>query len=220
MGEWILRLVEDRLGGGAWLALPERIRVLYAVEGEAVVTHGGRADHLAAGGAWHGTGPCAVTAARGGARVWRWELAPADPAADPSWPGVLSHPRLEHPLALDPHGAYLIRCDRVEFAPGAEARPHRHRGGGIRCLLAGALEVRIGDGAPRVMRPGDAWFESGQEPVHAVAARDEPTSFVRVAVLPREVLGRPSIVYVDPADAAATPRRYHVFVDAPIELAR
>jgi quercetin dioxygenase-like cupin family protein len=107
----------------------------------------------------------------------------------------------------------------VEFAPGGVALPHGHRGGGIRCLLAGALEVTVGDHPPRLVRPGEAWFESGREPVVAKAAPHEPTAFVRVSILPRELRGQSSIVYVDPADAArGRPRQYTVYVDEPVEL--
>ena len=52
---------------------------------------------------------------------------------------------LEHPIALDPKAAWLMRCDRVDFAPGGVAPRHRHRGGGIRCLLRGSLMVTVGD---------------------------------------------------------------------------
>jgi hypothetical protein len=68
------------------------------------------------------------------------------------------------------------------------------------------------------MKPGDAWFESGVEPVHAIASREEPTSFVRVSILPREIRGRTSIVYVDPAHASVKPRQYTMLVDDPIDL--
>jgi hypothetical protein len=71
----------------------------------------------------------------------------------------------------------------------------------------------------RVMRAGDAWFESGREPVLARASSTAATAFIRVSVLPREVRGKSSIVYVDPADAGrAKPRRYTVYVDEPIEI--
>jgi len=111
-----------------------------------------------------------------------------------------------------------MRCDRVDFAPGGEALPHGHRGGGIRCLLAGELEVRVGEQRGRLMKPGDAWFESGREPVHAIASKREPTAFIRVAILPRAIRGQSSIVYVDPAHAASKPRKYTVYVDEPIDL--
>jgi len=42
---------------------------------------------------------------------------------------------------------------------------------------------------------------------------------VRVSILPREIRGQSSIVYVDPANAArGRPRRYTVYVDEPIDL--
>jgi hypothetical protein len=69
------------------------------------------------------------------------------------------------------------------------------------------------------MRPGDAWFESGQEPVRAVAAKDEDTSFIRVAMLPAAIRGKSSMIYVDPAAASRSkPRTYTVFVDEPIAI--
>ena len=54
----------------------------------------------------------------------------------------------------------------------------------------------------------------------ARASASEPTSFIRVAILPAEIRGQTSILYVDPADAArGRPRRYTVWVDAPIAVA-
>jgi quercetin dioxygenase-like cupin family protein len=126
---------------------------------------------------------------------------------------------LAQPIALDPAERYLMRCDRVDFAPGAVALPHGHKGGGIRCLIQGQLDVSVGDHPAHTMRPGDAWFESGREPVLAVASPELPTSFVRVSILPLAIRGQSSIQYVNPADAAAsTPRSYTVHVDEPIEL--
>ena len=79
--------------------------------------------------------------------------------------------------------------------------------------------MTVGSSPPRLFRPGDPWFESGHEPVLAVAAADADTSFVRVSVLPAEIRGTTSIMYVDPADAAGgRPRAYTVFVDEPIAL--
>jgi quercetin dioxygenase-like cupin family protein len=122
-------------------------------------------------------------------------------------------------MDLDPAASWLLRCDRVDFERGAVAPRHGHRGGGIRCLLRGRLEVTVGDAPMRTMKSGDAWFESGREPVLAVAAADEDTSFIRVAVLPAEIRGQSSIVYVDPAEATRSrPRTYTVFVDEPISL--
>lgn len=216
MADRRLRLSADRLSGGAWFGLPAANRVLYVLEGEVAVTHRGM-SRVGPGEAWFGPSPCSLSADGPGATVLRFELvAPGAPGLL-EWPGVDSRQILEHDLMIGSDEEHLMRCDRVEFAPGGEARPHGHRGGGIRYLLAGALEVRVG-GARRVMTPGDAWFETGVEPVHAVASATEPTAFVRVSVLPAAVRGKSSIVYVDPADAAVTPRRYTVLVDEPIEV--
>jgi quercetin dioxygenase-like cupin family protein len=211
----VLRLVEHV--GVIELALPPAPRVLYLLEG--AVSAGGSAGALetwvriAAGNAWHGTGPRAVTA-EAGARVLHWELL-RQPTPGAHGARVL----LEHPIALDARQPYLMRCDRVDFEPGGVALPHGHRGGGIRCLLQGALDVTVGAAAPRRVRPGQAWFESGREPVMARASELEPTSFIRCSIQPREIQGRSSIVYVDPADAERSrPRTYTVFVDDPIEL--
>jgi quercetin dioxygenase-like cupin family protein len=200
-----LRLIEDILAPGTRHEAAARpvARVVYLLDGTVEALESDRA-RLASG---------AITAGARGARLLRWELVRQPPP--PAGGRVL----LEHPLELDAKAAWLIRCDRVDFERGAVAPPHGHQGGGIRCLLQGRLEVKVGDGIARVMRPGDAWFESGKEPVRAVAARDEDTSFIRVAMLPAAIRGKSSILYVDPAAAARSkPRTYTVFVDEPIAI--
>ena len=218
---YALSLSEDTVSAGRRWALPAANRVLYVLTGDAAVASGGGDARVAADAAWHGRGACEITAGAGGATVLRWELldggmAPSAAAAA----GVRTRVLLAHALDLDPRALYLMRCDRVDFAPGGKALPHRHRGGGIRCLVAGSLDVTVGEATSRTMRPGSAWFESGREPVLAVSSAEAPTSFIRVAVLPREIRGRTSIMYVDPADAArGRPRTYTVYVDEPIEIA-
>ena len=205
-----LRLFRDHLAPRQARALAAATRVLYAQTGDVSVSHLGAATPLPADHAWHGAGACAVTAGERDATMLRWELATAAAEAEPL---------LEQRMELPEDGAWLMRCDRVDFDPGGVALPHRHRGGGIRCLIAGSLEVTVGDEAPRLVRPGGAWFESGREPVLARASATEPTSFIRVSILPAEIRGQSSIMYVDPADAArGRPRRYTVWVDAPIEV--
>ncbi len=209
-----LTLYEDRLVPSGRTELPAAPRVLYAAEGDLEVSSEAGPVPVPAGSAWHGTERCAMAAGARGATVLRYELRRDASPAVPATGRVV----LDHPIALDSSQLYLMRCDRVEFDPGGEALPHGHRGGGIRRLLEGALEVRVGGQPGRLMKPGDAWFESGVEPVHAIASRDATTSFIRVSVLPRELRGRSSIVYVDPAHASIKPRRYTVLVDQPVEL--
>lgn len=170
-----LRLTEDRLAPGARLSLSATPRVLYARDRGATLCTGAVAIGVAAE-----------------TSILRFELVRADATPASAAAGkVESRPLLEHTIALDPARAWLMRCDRVDFAPGGVALPHGHRGGGIRCLLMGELEVTVGERAPRRMRPGDAWFESGREPVLATASADTPAAFVRVSVLPAEIRGRP-----------------------------
>ena len=191
-------------------ALPPAARVLYAHTGDVAVLHDGASVTVQADSAWYGAGACVMRARDGAATVLRWELVRPETSRDGT-------PVLEQTIELADGAAWLIRCDRVDFDPGGVALPHRHRGGGIRCLIAGALEVTVGDEPPRSVGPGGAWFESGREPVLARASASEPTSFIRVSILPAEIRGQSSIMYVDPADAArGRPRRYTVWVDAPL----
>jgi len=217
---YVLRLTEDRLGAGRGYdrPLPAAARVLYVWLGEITVTSGGREVRLAPNSAWQGAGESTATAGREGATLLRYELVRGDtPAA--AVPGVLSKPLLEHPIALSPEVPYLMRCDRVDFALGGEALPHRHQGGGIRWLLSGTLELLVGDEPRRTIHPGQAWFESCREPVYAAASPDTPTSFIRCSILPRRLKGQSSIIYVDPSDATrGKPRQYTVLVDEPIAL--
>jgi hypothetical protein len=211
-----LRLIEDTLAPGARYkpALGSAAGVLYLAAGDIHVEgDGGEAAPLESGRARFAAKPGAAVAGPSGARLLRFELVRQPPS--PAGGRVL----LEHPMALDPHGSWLLRCDRVDFDRGGIALPHRHRGGGIRCLLRGRLDVTVGEGTARAMRPWDAWFESGREPVLAVSAQDEDTSFIRVSVLPADIRGQSSMMYVDPADAGRSkPRTYTVYVDEPIAL--
>src|SRR5688572_7896890 len=215
MAGYALRLTRDDLPAGAPpRTLPTLNRVLYVLAGNLTVAAGGKETRLAEhSAAFAGSATTLALGARG-ATVLRYELLREGAAPDAA--GTLL---LEHPIQLAAGEPYLMRCDRVDFDPGGVALPHRHRGGGIRCLIAGSLEVTVGDEAPRLVRPGGAWFESGREPVLARASATEPTSFIRVSILPAEIRGQSSIMYVDPADAArGRPRRYTVWVDAPIEV--
>ena len=221
MTPYALRLTEDRFDPGAAYSPPlaPLCRVLYVRSGDLVITSGGSDSHVSADGAWHGAGGCAGRAGPRGALVLRYELVGnGRPSGDH---GVTSTVLLQHPIDLDPTTQYLMRCDRVDFSPGGVALPHRHKGGGIRCLIEGELEVRVGDAPGRVIQSGQAWFESGIEPVYAVASRELATSFIRVSILPRVIKGQSSIMYVDPADAQrGKPRHYTVYADEPIEIGR
>jgi len=121
-------------------------------------------------------------------------------------------------LALDRSAQWLLRCDRVDFPPGAIAYRHCHPGPGIRCLLFGAIEIET-EGRKTLYGPLGAWFESGPEPVVAVASSEAPSAFVRVMLLPREWRGKRTVRYLDPADAERPKRQQaKIYFDADLEL--
>jgi quercetin dioxygenase-like cupin family protein len=97
-------------------------------------------------------------------------------------------------------GAWILRCDRVDFPPGGIAYRHVHPGGGVRRILHGALTIDRGDGATHTYSAGESWHEAADEPVLATASATEDTAFVRVLLLPAEWAGRRTITYVDPSD--------------------
>jgi hypothetical protein len=239
----ILRLYEDVLPGGVPdIALPPLPRMIFVVHG--MLTIGGRV--LGEGQVWHGEGEVTIECApacgdawaaaesagatlptRSGAAVvepgnvgatcWRFELAPSNvPDGALSGDGVQSSRKLAAPLATLPVGNLLWRGDSVAFPPGGCAYLHRHQGPGIRCLVEGAIRIDT-LGHSTQYAPGDAWYEAGPDPVFAQAARDRPTRFVRVLILPRDLRGKSSIQYVSEADKAK-PRsqEYKIFVDTPI----
>jgi hypothetical protein len=210
----ILRLYEDTLSGdGAFdTALPAMPRMILVVHGAATVDK----RMLGDGEAWFGAGPLAVTPGNAGVTYWRFELAPSSAAdGDARGRGVVSHEKLSVRLASLPAGDLLLRGDSVAFPPGGCAFLHTHQGPGIRCLVEGGIRIDT-HGASTSYGPGGAWFESGPEPVFAQGA-DRPTRFVRVMVLPRTLLGKSSISYVNEVDKTRPKsQQYKIFVDEPI----
>jgi hypothetical protein len=207
----VLTLYEDVLSDGAALALPAAARLIFVVHGSMAI--GGRG--ISDGETWHGEEALTLTAGSAGASCWRFELAaaavPPPPAA-----GVSSRSKLSASLDTLPAGELLLRGDSVGFPPGGCAFRHRHQGPGIRCLLEGGIRIDT-HGRSTSYGPGGAWYESGPDAVFAQAAADRPSRFIRVMILPRALIGRSSIEYVDPADKDK-PRvqQYEIFADKPI----
>jgi quercetin dioxygenase-like cupin family protein len=102
-------------------------------------------------------------------------------------------------LTERPEGEWLLRADRVDFPPGGVAHLHTHPGPGLRVLLQGRIRIDT-QGTSHEYGPFEWWYETGPDPVYAVASDTEETAFVRVMVLPREWEGKRTIRYVDPAD--------------------
>jgi hypothetical protein len=187
-------------------------RVVFVVSGAAVISAERGFKALASGSAWFGHGWEGIQAPEP-ALLLDWELSKGNRVGQA--PGV-STALLEAPISL-PTQRCLIRCDQVNFPPGGVAYLHTHKGPGIRCLLHGRLEVSV-KGRTEAFGPMEAWSESGKDPVYAAASESEPTAFVRVMVLPAEMLGKSSITYVNEEDQTKPkPQRYTMFIDRAID---
>src|SRR5262249_17827370 len=152
---------------------------LYVRSGSLTARSGTVVTTLAPNSAWHGRQSCEAVAGKDGAEIYRWELRR----------GAGAGSALRSELKLDPKAAYVIRCDRVDFPARGIAYTHTHRGPGIRCLLSGEIRIKVA-GREHLVRPGEAWFEAGPDPVLALASESEPTAFARVMVLPAELRGK------------------------------
>jgi hypothetical protein len=211
-----MRLYEDTLSGRAGdVALAPLPRMIFVVHGTVRID----GTRFTDGEAWHGEGAAILQAGPHGATCWRFELAP--PGAGGSiatGPGVSSLQKLTAILETMPKGELLMRGDSVAFPPGGCAFLHTHWGPGIRCLIDGGIRIDT-QGRSVSYGPGAAWYETGVDPVFAQAASDRPSRFIRVMILPRDLLGKSSFRFVDEADQAR-PRvqQYKIFVDAPVSV--
>jgi hypothetical protein len=211
----VLRLFEDTFSDQALLDAPPPAmpRMVLVVHGTAKID--GRA--LGDGETWHGEGTPDIATTSTGFTAWRFELAPsADAAGRMVGRGVVSREKISASLSDLPAGELLLRGDSVDFPPAGCAYLHRHQGPGIRCLIEGGIRIDT-HGRSTSYGPGGAWFETGPDPVFAQAAADRATRFIRVMVLPRALLGKSSIQYINEEDKAKPKtQQYRIFVDAPI----
>ncbi len=183
----------------AGLDLPEGAeRFVYVLNGEGRLVDAAGSSALAAD-----TGRFC----RGGGRLagegvaWVFEISPDRPRlAGPRASLVLSRP-----IPAAPDGPGLLRADRIEMRADTVTPRHRHRGPGIRRLLRGGILGEIGDSFERI-DPGHAWFESGDDPVIGTNLHPGGSAFVRVMVLPAELLGGKTSFVATDAGEAAKPR--------------
>jgi hypothetical protein len=212
-----LRLIEDTLQSGARLQLASKAvrRVVYVAHGTATVAGQRVADDQAA----YAHGDAEVLAGNSGAAIWRWELAPSgDAPILAAGQHDASRVKLFAPLEQLPASSVLMRADSVAFPPGGCAYLHTHQGPGIRCLIEGGIRVDT-EGTSTCYAPGGAWFESGPAPVFAQAAQDRVSRFIRVMILPAELKGRSSIVYVNAEDRdKPKSQRYKGYLDETMAL--
>jgi hypothetical protein len=218
----IMRLFTDRFDPGAKLDQPlaPGIRYIYMAEGMATLRSDGAAATLAANSGWCHNGAVDINAGAGGAVMLRWDLhrLPQTDHGVAVGDGISSGMTLDAEMTLDDPDGYLLRGDKVELPPGGIAYTHTHQGGGIRCLLVGEFNVDV-DGDTKVIKPHEAWYERGPDPVYAWAPDDKPGHFARVMILPRRLKGKSSISYVKQEDKDRPKKQtYTFFADEFIEI--
>jgi hypothetical protein len=213
-----MRLYEDVLSSAenVEFRLPPLPRFIFIVHGSAKVA----GTMLNEGEAWQGEAAVTVKPGSGGVTCWRWELTRGDQGSTTAnAPGMTTHEKLTAFLETLPKGELLMRGDSVAFPPGGCAYQHRHQGPGIRCLIEGGIRIDT-HGRSTSLGPGGAWYESGPDPVFAQASSDKPSRFIRVMILPRELVGKSSIQYVNEEDQAKPKsQQYKIYADAPISFA-
>ncbi|MBR0938830.1 cupin domain-containing protein [Bradyrhizobium jicamae] len=210
----MLRLYEDTLSNLADpVGLPPVQRIIFVVHGAATI--GGSV--VSDGEVWHGETKAVLAPGVGGVTAWRFELATESTGDAPLFAvGIRSQLKLAARLDTLREGELLMRGDSVRFPPGGCAYLHCHQGPGIRCLIDGGIRIDT-EGRSTSYGPGGAWYEPGPAPVFAQAAADRPSRFIRVLILPRTLLGKSSIQYVNEDDKAKPKsQQYRVFVDTPI----
>jgi quercetin dioxygenase-like cupin family protein len=214
-----LRLLTDTLASEDHTEYPSlnHGRGIYLVDGNAAVSFEDETVELRPNEARFTSAQLSITAGPEGATLLRWELLSQSDFAnsESAEPGVSTRIELEAPISM-PRGDILMRCDRVDFPPGGVAYSHVHRGPGIRCLLHGEITVEV-NGESKTVAPRGSWFETGSDPVFAVASQTAPTAFVRVMILPAEIQGKSSITYVNEEDRTKPKsQKYTIFVDQPL----
>lgn len=215
-----LRLFKDELAPAAPLsASTAGVTAVYVFSGGLRVRSGSFSGVLGANSAFHDPGAAQLAAGNMATVLLRWQLARAGaPQVATSSDSVTSTLLLNAPMQIDLSQDYLLRCDRVDFPPGGEALTHTHKGGGTRCLLFGGIDIHTNNTVHRYL-PLEPWYEAGPDAVYAKASPTVPSAFARVMILPRELLGKSSITYVNAEDLNKPKnQKYQVFVDTPIAL--
>lgn len=221
MAELYLRLLEDRFAPSDDLVyLPALNRALHVVDGSLWAETFDGGQRLEAGAGTVQTQALTLAASGVATTLWRWEL-DTDRAvcAEPrSAPRVATRCLIEQRLDLPRGHTWLMRCDRVAIPAAQIAFMHVHQGPGIRCTLHGSFRVDT-QGATHVHRPGDAWFETGIDPVTAHADSEIDSDFARCLILPASCKGRSSVRYVNDDDLRKPkPQTYTVFAERLVTL--
>jgi hypothetical protein len=178
------------------LALPTAApRFCYLRSGMALIKHAGTEHEMQPDTGMFVVGDVSMA---GAGLVWMFELSSRRAVSPNRGPIALVLSQL---LNGDIAGERILRADRVESPPGSVTPRHRHQGPGLRRLMSGRLMAEVGDRIERIA-DGQAWYESGREPVVGTNINDSNNAFVRVMVLPAALAGgRTSFLPETPADA-------------------
>ena len=218
---YTLRLYQDEIAPQSAIALPagNAVRAVYVVSGGLRIAGDALDATLGANSAYTSRSGLQLKGGHLATTLLRWELTVAGTAPAPAaGSGVNSRLLIEAAMALDPAQPYLLRGDRVDFPPDGVALTHTHKGGGIRCLLFGGIDIHT-QGTVHHYAPLAPWFEAGPDPVYAAASKNAASAFARVMILPRELLGRSSISYVNAEDLNKPKnQKYQVFIDTAVDL--
>jgi len=191
-----LAVNEDVVEAGRTSRLCARPRAVFVRHGRLRIASAERVQDAGEGDCVLVRGACTL---EGVGEAWTFEVSRFDGAA-----GDSERERVVLAVTIDhnPSSPLLMRADRVTFDAGVVTPRHGHKGPGIRRLIHGRLHAELGDEHRRI-EAGDAWFESGREPVvgrNMVAA----SAFVRVMVLDPALKGQQTFIPWTEADAAAS----------------
>jgi quercetin dioxygenase-like cupin family protein len=114
----------------------------------------------------------------------------------------------EHDLAELPPSGHLMTV-LVEIAPHDPGTPpHRHSGPVYGYMLEGEMVFELEGDAPRVLRPGDTFWEPGGDRIHYQAANPGAVWTRFVAIMAARP-GEPMLTLVEPAELEARRTRRH-----------
>lgn len=191
-----LALFEDNLKSESPLDWPSAVRAVFVFSGSVSITDpSGIRQQISAYACARLEGAVRL---EGEAQLWTFEL--SREASSKMTEEEQLRCIMSQDVGLENDRSVVLRMDRVEFSQGMVTPKHGHKGPGIRRLYEGRLVAEIGQDMRRINQ-GDAWFETGREPV--IGRNIAPASaFVRAMVLPAELLGKPTFIPWSDAEAA------------------
>lgn len=197
-------------------------RAMYVAAGAVTVRHADAAPQrlLTDQGRALGRAAVSIQPESADTRFWVWEIdAKVDKLSShvAGLDELLVHNLGQTPVLSGP--SLCLRLERVDLNLGAETPVHTHAGPGLRVLVTGRLEAEVGD-ARLVLEKGDAWIELGPgERVVGRADAKASTAFVRLMLLPEDMVGRDSFLSWDEEEIdRPRPARYQRFFEERVIL--